>query len=808
MEFKTCHLVALLFATSVASHIFADDQAAEKPNNSVTLDLSHPREVQPVGKNSWGGVNPHGDRLTVTSQSIELNGKPLILVAGEMHPGRTDEAAWEESILKMKAGGLNTVSFYILWNAIEPDPGQFDFTGNRNIRKFVELCAKHGMYVWLRPGPFCNSESLAGGLPQWLFGEPVNERSNDPGYLSYVARLFWEIGQQLHGLMFRDGGPVIAIQLENEYAHATPYWEFPYPGAGGGNRGSDGESHMMKLKELATQGGLIAPLYTCTAWGGAPVPIGEFLPTYGCYSFLGNTGPTVASTFPDYRNELPEKSQYPLAFCELGGGSPPQAGWRPAIPPESVEASLFTRVAVGGSITAIYMYHGGINPLGKHGYLNVSPGFNTMSYDFQAPIGEFGRIKPSFYQTRPFQQFLCDFPDLLVPTVPVWEGKTVEPGNTTDLRYIARTNGDSGFLFLSNFQDKLVLPDRTGVRAELKLKNETLFIPEMASGLVLKSGVMAALPFNLTMEGARLKYATAQLMSKVDCNGHRMFVFFSPIGMATEFVFDAAGVKQIEGIPAVPSGSTLKVSVAEPGTGAKFVVTPANGTAFSVLVLTRRQAEHCLKLKDLWGAESLVLSEDDLMSDGETLRVSAVGTANLSFSIFPKPNWELTGPTGLLAGIPEGVFTRYALALPKCEIKANVQNVTNEKVLVKVCKAEFENANDIFLRVDYLGDRGWAFIDGTLVADNFNHGIPWEIGLKRWRADMEGKGLFLRIIPWRGDTTNLLFDGITYKSVENASEPAAIRSAQLIPEYAATIRTVPKVTQERPLPSPQTPGLP
>ena len=765
----------------------ANSVAFAQSKDIVTMDASNPRAVLAVGKNSWGGVNPHGDRFAVTSQSVELNGKPLILVAGEMHPSRTDAAAWEESILKMKAGGLNTVSFYVFWNAIEPDPGKFDFTGNRDIRRFVQLCSKHGMYVWLRPGPFCNSESLAGGLPQWLFGQPVNERSNDPGYLFYVGRLYREIGQQLRGLMFKDGGPVVAIQLENEYQVATPYWDFPYPGAGGGNKGSDGESHMMKLKELAVQAGLTAPLYTCTAWGGAPVPAGEFLATYGCYSYLGKGGPTASSTFSAGRYSELEKYQYPLAFCELGGGAPPQAGWRPAIPPESVEAALFTRVACGGNLTGIYMYHGGGNPLGKHGYLNVAPWFATISYDFQAPIGEYGRLKPAFFQTRPFQQFLCDFPELLAPTVSVWPEKTVEPANATDLRYMARISGDGGFLFLSNYQDKLALPDHSNVRVEIKLKNERISIPGAEAGLTLKSGVMAALPFNLPLGGARLKYATAQLMSKLDSNGHRTFVFFSPAGMATEFVFDTASVKLIHGLSAVPSSNTLKVIVAEPGTGAKFEITPAKGQPFSVLVLTRHQAEHCLKAQDLWGGERLFLSENDLIGDGATLRVSAVGNENLSFSVFPNPAGNLAGPTGNLIGTPDGAFTHYALSLPKRELKTEVKKITDEKILIKVNRHEFENVNDVFLRVDYAGDRGWAFIDGTLVADNYNHGIPWELGLKRWKADMEDKGLFLRIIPWKGNTKEMLFDGITFKAVENPGQPATIRSAQLIPEYAATI---------------------
>ena len=760
------------------------------PDNRRTLDLSHPRVVGPVGKNSWGGVSPNGDRITVTSQSLEWNGKPFIITAGEMHPSRTDAAAWEESILKMKAGGLNTVSAYVFWNHIEQDPGVFDFTGNRDFRHFVQLCAKHEMKVWLRAGPFCNAEVLAGGLPQWLFGQPVDERSNDPGYLFYVGRFYQELGKQLHGLMFKDGGPIIAIQLENEYQHATPYWDFPYPGAGGGNKGSDGESHMMKLKALALQAGLDAPLFTATAWG-SPVPVGEFLPTWGCYAYLGNGGPTDTSTFSEGRNNPPEKfiGTYPFAFCELGGGSPPQAGWRPSIPPESVEVALFTRVACGGNLTGFYMYHGGMNPLGKHGPLNVAPWLSTLSYDFQAPIGEFGRIKQAYYQLRPFHQFMLDFPDLLAPAVSVLPDKYVEPDNAKDLRYMARVDGDHGFLFLNNFQDKLALPDRTNVQLSLKLKDGTLSIPDTDAGLTLKSGVMAALPFNLPLSGARLKYATAQLMSKVDANGERTLVFFAPKGMATEYVFDAATVKDIQGAQGVRSGNAIRISQVEPGTGATFKVTPVSGNPFSILTLTRHQAEHCLKVQSLWGAERLVLSDDDVICDGKSLRVSSVGNQHLSFAVFPNPVGKVSGPTGKLAGVADGVFTRYAVNLPKHEVQAEIKKVAVDKVLVKVPRAEFKNLNDIFLQVDYAGDRGWAFLDGTLVADSYNFGVPWELGLKRWQADVAEKGLFLRIVPWKGDTSKVLFDGITFKPVDSVQGAAVgFKSIKLVPEYVAEIR--------------------
>lgn len=751
------------------------------------LDLRNLPPVVPVGRNSWGAANPKGDRITISSQSVEMNGKPLIPVAGEIHPTRVDANNWEESILKMKAGGLNTVSMYVLWNHIEQDPGVFDFTGNRDLRRFVKLCAKHSMWVWLRIGPFCNAEVMAGGLPDWLFGQPMTERSNDPGYLFYVERLYRELGKLFKGQMFKDGGPVIAIQCENEYQHATPYWDFRFPGAGGGNKGSDGESHMMKLKALAIKAGLHAPLYTCTAWG-SPVPEGEFLATWGCYAYLGPGGPTDTSTFGF--GDFPRK--YPLAFCELGGGSPAQSTWRPIVPPESVEVALFTRVACGGNITGIYMYCGGGNPMGKRGSLNVSSGLPIISYDYQAPIGEYGQIRPSYYHLRPLQQFLHEFSDLLAPMVSVWPDDGVAAANATELRYIARAKGESGFLFFNNFQDKLQLPDRTNVHVDLRLKAETLTVPS-GSGLTLKSGIMAVLPFNLPLAGAQLKYATAQLMTRLVADGRECYVFFAPNGMDTEYLFDAASVTEITGA-AVHVGreaKLMRVSVNQPGTGCVFDVTPTTGKPFRVLTLTHEQARHCLKVHDLWGADRLVLSECDLTCSRDLIKASSIGSEKLSFGIYPNPTKALQGSNGSLKSSTDGVFTRYAIALPKRKVKAELKKIGSDKIHIKLPASEFSAINDLFLRVSYTGDRGWAFIDGTLVADNFNNATPWEMGLKNWKSELGTKGLVIRIVPWSGDTSKIIFDGITFKAAETSPERAAsFDNVQFVPEYSTTVRLV------------------
>jgi hypothetical protein len=122
----------------------------------------------------------------------------------------------------------------------------------------------------VRVGPFAHGECRNGGLPDWLYGRPFALRSNDAGYLRYVQRLYGEIGRQLRGQFYQDGGPIIAVQLENEYMHASAPWEVVARQSHERvTSGADGTEHMRVLKELARQADLNAPFYTSTGWGGA-----------------------------------------------------------------------------------------------------------------------------------------------------------------------------------------------------------------------------------------------------------------------------------------------------------------------------------------------------------------------------------------------------------------------------------------------------------------------------------------------------------------------------------------------------------
>ncbi len=251
-----------------------------------SIDLRRPpKEIHPIGLVE-GGQHPNGDRIGFTNYYMQLNGQPFFGVCGEFHYSRYPYQEWETEILKMKLGGVNIVSSYVFWIHHEEEVGQFRWDGDLNLRYFIDLCAKHGLYAIVRVGPFAHGECRNGGLPDWLYGRPFELRSNHPGYLAYVRRLYGEIGRQLRGQFYRDGGPIIAVQLENEYMHTGAPWEVvPKQAEERITSGADGAEHMRLLKQLAHEAGLIAPFYTSTGWGGAPVLEGEILPLYGGYAF-------------------------------------------------------------------------------------------------------------------------------------------------------------------------------------------------------------------------------------------------------------------------------------------------------------------------------------------------------------------------------------------------------------------------------------------------------------------------------------------------------------------------------------------
>ena len=147
-----------------------------------------------------------------------LNNEPFVVKAAELHYPRIPKPYWDQRIKLCKALGMNTICLYTFWNAHEPKEGEFDFTGQNDLREFIKLCKENDMKVILRPGPYVCAEWEMGGLPWWLLKKKdIRLRENDPYFLERVDKFQKAVADQVSDLTIANGGPIIMVQVENEY---------------------------------------------------------------------------------------------------------------------------------------------------------------------------------------------------------------------------------------------------------------------------------------------------------------------------------------------------------------------------------------------------------------------------------------------------------------------------------------------------------------------------------------------------------------------------------------------------------------
>jgi len=185
--------------------------------------------------------NPAGHEINLNSRSLLFDGQPVFPVMGEIHYSRVPQAEWREELLKMKAGGVDIVATYVFWIHHEEIEGQFDWSGQRDLKKFVQTCGELGLKVVVRCGPWCHGEVRNGGIPDWVQAhKDWKLRSTDTNFLAATKILYGEIARQLQGELWKDGGPVIGIQVDNEFGGSPNY--------------------LLALKKLAIEAGLDVPL--------------------------------------------------------------------------------------------------------------------------------------------------------------------------------------------------------------------------------------------------------------------------------------------------------------------------------------------------------------------------------------------------------------------------------------------------------------------------------------------------------------------------------------------------------------------
>lgn len=728
------------------------------------------------------------DRIDVTNRWLTRGGRPWFPVSGEFHYSRYPNGQWEEELLKMKAGGVTAVASYIIWIHHEEVEGRVRFDGDRDLRRFAGLCARHGLDFVPRIGPWSHAEVRNGGLPDWLLARACTPRTDDSAYLEPVRVWFTAVAEQLRGLDRAHGGPIVAIQIENEL--------YDRPG------------HLRTLKRLAQEAGLSAPLWTSTAWGGVRLPGEELLPLYGGYPEAFWT--EADGGWPDtcrkhffFTHERDDEGigadlrpttvrgadpaptdRFPWATCELGGGMAVAYHRRPRVEAADVGALGLTKIGCGSVWQGYYMFHGGTNPPGElttlqeshaTGYPNDLP---VLSYDFQAPLGEYGQVRPSYHELRLQHLLLAEFGHRIAPMESVLPERPPAGQHDRDtLRWAVRTDGTSGFLFVTNHQPHEPLPDHPDTTFTVVFPEApSLTLP--SAPVTAPSGAYFCWPLRLDVAGLRLEWATAQPVCTVEADGRTVLVLASTDGIAPELALDADTVTSVVVPPGngdfTPVNGRVLVTGLRPGTDALVEVDAADGSRVGLLVLDAATAR-TLYRGVAWGADRLVLCGDGVVFDGDEVRLHSPA-AEPSFAVLPAPGSAPVVEGERVREEADGVFTRYTVEAgaltsaaahvslvrpagrapePVTGVQGRASMPADKYVAMVAAEYRVDVPEDllrapagVLLRLHWTGDLARAYVGDLLVADQFYSGRVWDIGLDRLSAEeLRASGLRLRVLP-------------------------------------------------------------
>eukprot|EP00038_Savillea_parva_P010016 m.187353 g.187353 ORF g.187353 m.187353 type:complete len:1053 (-) comp17044_c0_seq1:101-3259(-) len=552
--------------------------------HTVTLpDAVAPATPLPFHFDPSAATSPTQGTVAADSYSLLLNGKRIYPVSGEIHLARVPQSQWREQLLRMRGGGLNMIAVYVFWIHHEEAQGEFNFTGRRNIREFLQIAKELDLHVLMRVGPWDHGECRNGGHPDWVLTKCGTLRSTDPTYLNCTHNWYAALAEQLQGLYWKDGGPIMAVQVDNE----TSDWKY-----------------LLALRSLALSLGITPAFFTKTGW---PSPAAGYpsdypmLPFFGGYaddfwsngmsaqwhpsSYMFTSSPSLSlDTLPDLDsvdsvndnvnnnvnnvnnnannvnpiNDHGARSNrrsvgwtvpagYPWLDVEIGGGMAAAYNHRVHMDPDDMPSMHLCDVGDGVNQMGYYMYHGGNNPhslvytnnrdapettlqessFQPAGAQNPMP---SISYDFFAPLGEFGQPRPHYHRMRRLHLFLETWGPLVASTVPMPPAPI--PADNTSLRWTVRSQGiapdAASFIFVNNYQRLSTLSDKTLVRFTLapavNATGAAIAVPSVKSSpLHIPNGVWFVWPANVALApNVVLRWATAQLVTSLDNDDARV----------------------------------------------------------------------------------------------------------------------------------------------------------------------------------------------------------------------------------------------------------------------------------------------
>ena len=327
--------------------------------------------------------------FTVGHKTFLLDGKPFVIKAAEVHYPRIPRAYWEHRIQLCKSLGMNTLCIYVFWNIHEQREGQFDFSENNDVAAFCRLAQQNGMYVIVRPGPYVCAEWEMGGLPWWLLKKKdIRLREQDPYFMERVRLFEQQVARQLAPLSIRNGGPIIMVQVENEY----------------GSYGED-KPYISAIRDMVRD-----------AWGsGAPVMFqcdwSSNFEKNGLDDLVWTMNFGTGANIDEQFRRLGElRPDAPKMCSEFWSGWFDKWGARHETRPAKDMVDGIDEMLSKGISFSLYMTHGGTS-FGHWAGAN-SPGFapDVTSYDYDAPINEHGAQTEKFVKLREVLQKYSDEP--------------------------------------------------------------------------------------------------------------------------------------------------------------------------------------------------------------------------------------------------------------------------------------------------------------------------------------------------------------------------------------------------------------
>jgi len=529
----------------------------------------------------WYG--PMNQAFLPSGGFFEIEGNPAFIFSGEMHYFRIPKGLWYDRLLKAKRAGLNAVASYIAWNWHEPREGLVLFGDegaggfyessafSRNLEDYLRAVWGVGLYFIARPGPYICSEWDSGGHPNWLYAKNPILRSLDQVYISQAERWYGTVLPILAKYSVSRGGPLIMVQVENEY-----FWgDAPY---------------IVRLYEIAKRYAGDLPIVTNEDWHVEGTPVINTIDDY--------PSPWDISGFDNkVRSYMRTQPGMPKMHMELEGGwfstfGGPLPTNRGSFPAAWTETLVKTTIGLGVNAVNIYMFHGGTNP----GYYTGK--YITTTYDYEAAISEWGYLRDRYYALKRVALFTTTFNDLLVSTKPA-EGfvQTSE----ADVDVFTRVGEGGGVLaVLRNMGDQ---------PRSLKLKYGGEIYP-YAGSIRIPAKYAKFLVLNYTVPGTpfRIVYTASEPLLKVGAGTDTLFIVYGDAGeegglaVASEYPIS---VSYTRGVKVELRGEKTAVIALTHGDADSIAVLSSGGFTLSIVGTSRERAGRTWLIDDF--GEPLVL---------------------------------------------------------------------------------------------------------------------------------------------------------------------------------------------------------